>query len=73
MQVTHDNHYVPQFYLKNWSMDGKTVQVYSVLVSNKAVPLWEEKSISRIASLNDLYTRVEGEMPIDDFETTFNT
>lgn len=37
-KTTHRNHYVPRFYLKNWSMDGNTIHTYSILVSNSKVP-----------------------------------
>ena len=26
--ITRRNHYIPQFYLKNWSLDGKPIQTY---------------------------------------------
>lgn len=38
--ISHRNHYIPQFYLKNWSPDGRTIQTYSILVSNENVPYW---------------------------------
>ena len=43
--ITHRNHYVPQFYLKNWSNDGNKLWVYSLLVPHVKVPYWKEKSI----------------------------
>ena len=70
--ITHRNHYVPQFYLKNWSYDGKTIQVYSILVSDPKVPYWTTQSIKNTAVWNDFYTRMEGENEIDDFERWFN-
>lgn len=41
--ITRRNHYIPQFYLKNWSLDGKTIQTYSILVSNANVPYWTQQ------------------------------
>ena len=40
-EITHDNHYVPQFYLRNWSTDGLRVFTYRLLASHPNVPLWE--------------------------------
>ena len=54
-QITHNNHYVPEFYLRNWSNDGKKIFVYSLLVSNTNVPYWEQKSIRSTAVWNDYY------------------
>jgi len=71
-QITHNNHYVPQFYLKNWSDNGKTLWTYNILVSDKNVPFWDDKSISSIATLKDFYTREIDNKEIDDFEQWFN-
>lgn len=70
--ITHRNHYIPRFYLKNWSLDGKTIQTYSILVSNSKVPYWTQQSIKNSAVWNDFYTRMEGDKEIDDFEHWFD-
>ena len=71
-QITHRNHYVPQFYLKNWSQDGINIFVYSLLVSDTRIPYWSCKNIKSTAVWNDLYTRNEGQNAIDDFEKWFD-
>ena len=70
--ITHRNHYIPRFYLKNWSLDGKTIQTYSILVSNSKVPYWTQQSIKNSAFWNDFYTRMEGDKEVDDFEHWFD-
>ena len=70
--ITRRNHYIPQFYLKNWSLDGKTIQTYSILVSNANVPYWTQQSIKNTAVWNDFYTRVVGDEELDDFERWFD-
>lgn len=70
--LTHRNHYIPRFYLKNWSLDGKTIQTYSILVSNSKVPYWTQQSIKNSAVWSDFYTRIEGDKEIDDFEHWFD-
>ena len=70
--ITHRNHYIPRFYLKNWSLDGKNIQTYSILVSNSNVPYWTQQSIKNSAVWNDFYTRVEGDKEVDDFEHWFD-
>ncbi len=72
-QITHNNHYVPQFYLKNWSDDNeKSLYVYNILVSDKNVPLWRKKAIKKIAYHKDFYTREINGQKIDDIEQWFN-
>ena len=70
--LTHRNRYIPRFYLKNWSLDGKTIQTYSILVSNSKVPYWTQQSIKNSAVWSDFYTRKEGDKEIDDFEHWFD-
>lgn len=70
--IAHKNHYVPRFYLKNWSQDGKTVYTYSLLVSDSRVPYWRKESIKNTAVWYDLYTRKIAQQEIDDFETWFD-
>jgi hypothetical protein len=44
-QTTHNNHYIPQFYLKNWSRDGISIFTYSLLVPDSRIPYWSRKKI----------------------------
>ena len=71
-QISHSNHYVPQFYLKNWSQDGNNIYVYSILVSDSRVPYWSLRRIKSTAVWNDFYTRKVGQNEIDDFEKWFD-
>ena len=70
--ISRRNHYIPQFYLRNWSLDGKTIQTYSILVSNANVPYWTKQSIKNTAVWNDFYTRSVGDEELDDFEHWFD-
>lgn len=67
-QITHDNHYVPQFYLKQWSQDGNHIWTYQILVSNENVPTWKRRAIKGVAYLRDLYTEIQNNNEVDDFE-----
>lgn len=71
--ITKNNHYVPQFYLRNWSQDGKTILTYRTLVSSNKVPMWELMSIERIASRQHLYTIAVNGLPSDEIEKWFNS
>lgn len=71
-QITHDNHYIPQFYLRNWSQDGNSIFVYSLLVPDARVPYWSQRKIKSTAVWNDFYTRNEEQKEIDDFEKWFD-
>ena len=72
MSITRNNHYVPQMYLQQWGTSNK-VYVYNLLVSNQHVPIWTQQSISRTASMPNLYTRMSNGIEFDDFEIRFNT
>lgn len=71
-QISHNNHYIPQFYLKNWSKDGNSIFAYSLLVPDSKIRYWNQKSIKYTAVWNDFYTRNEGEKEVDDFEKWFD-
>jgi len=57
--LSHDNHFVPQGYLRNWSDDGVNVLAYRTLVPHERVPDWTPRSIRGIAFRRDLYTQVD--------------
>ena len=71
-QVTKKNHFVPQFYLKNWESSTDKIYVYNRLVEHKNVPFWTEKSISGTAYQAHLYTRIIGEQESDETEKWLN-
>jgi hypothetical protein len=71
-QLHKDNHYVPQFYLKNWSNDGKTVWMYRRLVSHKNVEWWKKQSIENTAYFEHLYARQLNDSVSDEFENWLN-
>jgi len=62
------NHYVPQLYLKRWSLDGHRIQCYRILASDSKVPLWTRQSIRSVAYHTDLYTRQSHGGETDEFE-----
>ncbi len=67
-QITHDNHFVPQLYLKQWSDDGHKLWAYRLLVSNQKVPKWKLRAIRGIAYQRDLYTLIKKGQEVDEFE-----
>lgn len=58
-RLTHDNHFLSQGYLRNWSTDGRRVFAYRILVSHPNVPEWSARSIRGVAFRKDLYTWVD--------------
>ena len=69
--ISHNQHYVPQMYLKNWENNGN-VLCYRLLVSHESVPLWTRQSVTRTASQDKIYTRIENDVELDNFEQEFN-
>lgn len=67
-QITHDNHFVPQLYLKQWSKDRKKIWSYRLLVPHRNVEKWKLRPISGVAFHRDLYTEIADGKEIDDFE-----
>ena len=71
-QFTADCHYVPKFYIKNWSNDSKTVHVYRTVVKSKSDPLWSLNSIKSLPVIRNLYTSESYGVEYDDLEKWFN-
>jgi len=71
-QTTHDNHYVPQFYLKYWSNNRNTILTHDLLVAHKNVKAWREAPIKGIACQRDLYTQHNGGSADDAIEDEFS-
>lgn len=66
-QLHKDNHYVPQVYLKQWSVNG-FIQTYRLLVPHDRVPPWKLHSLRGIAFHQHLYTYLAGGEETDEFE-----
>ena len=62
------NHFVPQMYLKRWSVDGHKIFGYRTLVSHQNIPLWNTYSIKGVAFQPHLYTRLSAEGETDEVE-----
>lgn len=71
MQTTHDNHFVPQWYLRQWSNRAGRVWRRRLLVPHKSVPEWEHCAVRGIAYQRDLYTSVAGGVESDEIERWF--
>jgi hypothetical protein len=67
MQVTHNNHFVPQSYLRRRSEDRHRIWCYRILVSQKKVHEWKLQSLEGAAFRRDLYTDLVGGQEIDAF------
>ncbi|MHB9025096.1 MAG: DUF4238 domain-containing protein [Armatimonadota bacterium] len=68
MQVTRNNHFVSQWYLKNWAAGTNSLWVYQLLVPQDSFPLWEHRPVRGIAFRRDLYTSLQEEQDCDDIE-----
>lgn len=68
MQVTRNNHYVPRWYLKQWTGESGKLLQYRLLVSHASVPKWEPKSCRAVGYRSDLYTSERDGLPSDAFE-----
>lgn len=71
LQLTRDNHYVPQSLLGHWADRSGQVWTYRLLVSRDAVPLWERKSTRGLAVHQHLYTRFAAGELTDETERWF--
>ena len=71
-QITHDNHYVPKGYLKNWSKDGNTIFEYRYVVPEYEKKYWKPRPIKSTAVWTDFYTHVENGQDEDEIEQSIN-
>ncbi len=67
-EITHDNHFVPQWYLKNWADGSGKVWTYRLLVPDIHVKAWQQRVPRGVAFERDLYTSVDDERESDEFE-----
>lgn len=72
MALTRDNHFVPQFYLKNFASASCEVYEYRILVSHSAVPIWKPVRVAGTGYEKNLYTRIVRGEEADDIEQWLN-
>lgn len=65
--ITRDNHYLPEFLLRQWASEGK-IFLYRILVSAPTVREWQQKPTSSVGFRDDLYTLFSGGREVDEFE-----
>lgn len=65
LQIHKKNHFIPQLYLKNWSIDKRKIWQKRLLVSNENVPEWQSVSIEDTAYQKDLYSNLIREDEIE--------
>ncbi len=70
--ISKDNHYISQGYLKHWGYCANEVFVYRKLVSHENVPIWEKRAIKGIAYQQHLYTRKVAGKVSDELEKWFD-
>jgi len=68
MALTHDNHYVPRLYLKNFASATGEICMFRTLVSHPGVPIWEHFNATGMGYQRDLYTRIASGEETDDIE-----
>ena len=72
MALTRDNHFVPQFYLKNFATASGEVHEYRILVSRSSVPVWKSVNVAGTGYEKNLYTRIVRGEEADDMEQWLN-
>jgi len=68
MTFTHENHFVPQVYLKNFAGEAGEVREYRTLVSHPNVKEWKSVNAAGTGYERDLYTRIVRGQEADDIE-----
>src|ERR1700756_2834116 len=72
MALTRDNHFVPQFYLKNFASTANEVHEYRTLVSHSTVAVWKPVHVAGTGYERNLYTRIVRGEEADDIEQWLN-
>ena len=67
-----NNHYVSQFYLKNWSDTHGKIWAYRILAPNEKMAIWKHSSPAALAYHKHLYTRMLTSGYTDEFENWLN-
>lgn len=70
-QITHHNHFVPQFYLRNWSSNGNSLWDYKLVVEDDREKTWRTTSLKTACTWDDLYTQRTAGSDVDDIENYF--
>ncbi|MCE7055837.1 DUF4238 domain-containing protein [Algoriphagus sp. AGSA1] len=72
-QITKDNHYLAQSYLKHWQSSKGKVWCYRTLVSHENIPTWNETHVEGTAFFTHLYSRIEKGSVSDEMEHWFGS
>lgn len=70
-QITHRNHFVPQFYLRYWSSNGNSLWDYKLVVEDEREKIWRTTSLKTACTWDDLYTQRFTGSDIDEIENYF--
>lgn len=70
-ELSRNNHYLSQMYLKAWRNENNKVKVYELLVPNVKVPMWQPKSTKSVGSYDSMFVRLKNGIEIDDIEEWF--
>lgn len=62
-QEPRDHHYTPQFFLRNFAVDGDKNRITTV-AKHGPVAVWTERSIKGIAHERDFYVHMNGSIPV---------
>lgn len=66
------NHFVSQFYLKNWADNEGKVWCYRTLVAHKNIPHFKRQSVSSVGFHRNLYIRLQAGDESDEMECMFD-
>lgn len=67
-EITHRNHFVPQFYMQQWTDEHGKLWSYRTLVAHENVPMWSHIPTRTVAARMDLYAEVVDGAELDEFE-----